>query len=80
MHQILAMLAGGDRRSIGRADEVAALAESDPGLLPLLISGMSNHEPLIRMRCADAADALNARSRARDGVLPPMPRKREPGR
>jgi hypothetical protein len=61
MHAVLAMLADGDRRSIGRANEVAALVESDPALLPVLLSGMSDRDPLIRMRCADAAEKVTLR-------------------
>lgn len=61
MHVILAMLTGGDRRSIGRADEVAALVEADPDLLPVLLSGMSDRDPLIRMRSADAAEKATLR-------------------
>jgi hypothetical protein len=61
MHALLTMLGGGDRRSIGRANEVAALVEADPAQLPVLISGMSAQDPLIRMRCADAAEKATLR-------------------
>jgi hypothetical protein len=55
-HPLLAMLAGGDRRSIGRAAAAAAHAEKQPELLLVLIEGMGCADPLIRMRCADAAE------------------------
>lgn len=61
MHHILTLLAGGDRRSIGRANEVAAMAEAEPALLAVLLSGMSDPDPLIRMRCADAAEKVTLR-------------------
>ena len=41
MHPILNMLEGGDRRSIGRSNEVAALVLEKPELFEVLISGMS---------------------------------------
>jgi hypothetical protein len=55
-HPLLTMLAGGDRRSIGRAGEAAALADERPELLAVLIDGMAHADPLIRMRCADAVE------------------------
>jgi hypothetical protein len=55
-HPLLAMLAGSDRRSIGRADEAAALVDGRPELLAVLIDGMGCADPLIRMRCADAVE------------------------
>jgi hypothetical protein len=53
---ILALLEGGDRRTIGRADEVAALVSRDPGLFPQLIAGLWSDDPLVRMRAADATE------------------------
>jgi HEAT repeat protein len=50
------MLRGGDRRSIGRANEVAALVQEDPPLINSLIGGLENADPLIRMRAADALE------------------------
>lgn len=61
MHDILAMLSGGDRRSIGRANEVAAIVGAEPALLPVLLSGMLDPDPLICMRCADAAEKVTLR-------------------
>jgi HEAT repeat protein len=54
--RLLGMLKGGDRRSIGRADVVARIVMRQPRLLPLLIDGMADPDPLVRMRAADAAE------------------------
>jgi HEAT repeat protein len=53
---ILTLLEGGDRRSIGRADEVAAMVSKDPGLFPSLIKGLWSDDALVRMRAADATE------------------------
>ncbi len=58
MHTILKMLEGGDRRSIGRSNEVVALVLKKPELFGVLISGMSLDDILVRMRCADAAEKV----------------------
>jgi hypothetical protein len=55
---ILVLLEGGDRRTIGRADQVAALVSRDPGLFPKLIAGLWSADPLVRMRAADAAEKV----------------------
>jgi len=55
---ILARLTGGDRRSIGRADEVAAIISRDSALFPQLIAGLSSEDPLLAMRAADAAEKI----------------------
>ena len=57
---ILEMLAGGDRRSIGRVDEVVAEVLNDRGLLAVLFDGMLSDDPIIRMRSADAAEKVTA--------------------
>ena len=58
MHKILKMLEGGDRRSIGRSNEAAALALERPNLFDVLVAGMSMEDPLLRMRCADAVEKI----------------------
>lgn len=60
MHVILKMLQGGDRRSIGRSNEAVALALAKPELFDVLISGIALDDPLVRMRCADAAEKVAA--------------------
>lgn len=49
-------LAGGDRRSIGRANEIVELLQSQPRLLPQLIHEMWNPDPIIAVRAADAVE------------------------
>ncbi|SRR5208283_5731241 len=56
---ILALLTGGDRRSIGRADQVAAIVSKNPALFPDLIAGLRNEDLLVRMRAADAAEKVS---------------------
>lgn len=55
---ILALLMGEDRRTIGRADQVAANVTRNPRLFPNLISGLWSADPLVRMRAADAAEKI----------------------
>ena len=54
--QILQMLEGGDRRSVGRAAEVAELVQADPALVGALFAGMEGDDPVVRMRAADALE------------------------
>jgi len=58
MHDILKKLQGGDFRSIGRSDEVAADVLIDPSLFEVVFEGMLHSDPLIRMRCADAVEKI----------------------
>ncbi|MEQ1668894.1 MAG: DUF6157 family protein [Sulfuriferula sp.] len=58
MHAILKMLQGGDRRSIGRSNEVVAWVLEKPELFDVLMSGMKLDDPLVAMRCADAAEKI----------------------
>jgi hypothetical protein len=53
---ILEKLTGGDRRSIGQSDEVAALVLKRPALFAQLMRGLRAEDALIRMRAADAAE------------------------
>lgn len=64
----LALLAGGDRRSIGRADQVAAIVSKDRTLFPELIAGLWSEDPIVRMRAADAAEKV---SREHPALLKP---------
>ena len=52
------LLAGGDRRSIGRSDHVAAVVRGKPELFPELITGLWSKNPVIRMRTADAVEKV----------------------
>jgi hypothetical protein len=60
---ILTALEGGDRRSIGRADQVAAAVLRDLRLFPELIAGLWSADPLVRMRAADATEKVTRKNR-----------------
>lgn len=60
MHPILEKLKGGDRRSIGRANEVVKQVLRNPALLGELFKGMRSDDALVRMRAADAAEKVTA--------------------
>ena len=51
-------LAGGDRRSLGRANELLTVVERKPELLRELICEMWNADRLVAMRAADAVEKL----------------------
>ena len=65
---LAAMLAGGDRRSLGRANSLAAVVLGKSQLLAELLACLWNDDPVIRMR---AADALEKISRRRPELLRP---------
>ena len=58
MSDILKQLTGGNRRSIGRVDEVVKEVLADPSLFEAVLAGMLHDDPLIRMRCADAVEKI----------------------
>ncbi len=60
MHEVLTKLTGGDRRSIGRSEEVVADVMRDPTLFDVVFGGMLSEDPLIRVRCADAVEKITA--------------------
>jgi hypothetical protein len=55
---ILAKLKGGDRRSIGAANQVAHQVSKTPALFAELIPGLLDTDPVIRMRTADAVEKI----------------------
>ena len=57
--ELNALLAGGDRRSIGRADALAVMVLKQPALFSELIAGLWDTDPLVRMRAADAAEKVS---------------------
>lgn len=57
--ELLNLLRGGDRRSIGQSDRVAVIVSRDLSLFPQLISGLRSEDPLIRMRAGDAAEKVS---------------------
>jgi HEAT repeat protein len=58
--KISAMLEGRDRRSIGRADEVARLVLREPRRFGQLIELLSDENPVLRMRAVDAVEKVSA--------------------
>jgi sulfur carrier protein ThiS len=60
MHPILKKLAGTDRRSIGKAEEVVADVLANPALFDVVLGGMLHDNPVIRMRAADAVEKITA--------------------
>ena len=60
MHPLLQKLAGTDRRSIGKTNEIVAAVLADPGLFAALFNGILNDDPVLRMRCADAVEKITA--------------------
>ena len=72
MHAILKKLVGGDRRSIGRANEVVEEVLARPALFRALFQGLSADEYVVQMRAADAIEKI---TRARPGLLIPYKKK-----
>lgn len=54
-------LTGGDRRSIGRSNEVVAAVLRDPSLFGVLFDGLWSSDPLIRLRTADALEKITVK-------------------
>jgi HEAT repeat protein len=61
MNQILEKLVDGDRRSIGRSNEVVADVLKNPAFFESVFDGMLHKDPIIRMRAADAVEKITAR-------------------
>jgi hypothetical protein len=59
MANILSSLRGGDRRSIGNVDEVVAAVRKKPHLFKDLVAGLSDEDPVVRMRAADAMEKIS---------------------
>lgn len=53
---IAAMLKGRDRRSNGKSNHIAKLVLLEPGRFPDLVKCLSDKDPVVRMRAADAAE------------------------
>ena len=58
MHAILKKLRGGDRRSIGRVDEVVEQILRSAVLFEELVNGLLEDDPIVRMRSADAVEKI----------------------
>jgi hypothetical protein len=61
MNGILEMLAGGDRRSTGRSDEVVAAVLANETLFREVFRGLYSEDPVVCMRAADALEKITAR-------------------
>jgi len=55
---IATMLKGGDRRSIGRANQIAKFVLSKPKRFAELIECLWDEDPIVRMRAADAVEKV----------------------
>ncbi|UCD78663.1 MAG: hypothetical protein JSW26_25200 [Desulfobacterales bacterium] len=60
MHSLLKKLRGGDRRSIGRVEEVVEDVLEDASLFEPLLGGLFVDDPVVRMRAADAVEKITA--------------------
>jgi hypothetical protein len=58
--KITSILAGRDRRSIGRAYEIARLVPRHPRRFRELITCLWHESPVVRLRAADAAEKVSA--------------------
>jgi hypothetical protein len=58
--KIASILAGRDRRSIGRANEVSRLVLKEPRRFRELIACLWHENPVVRMRAADTAEKVSA--------------------
>lgn len=56
---LLDLLRGGDRRSIGRSDQAAQIVLRNPKLFSKLIAGLWSDDALVRMRAADSAEKVS---------------------
>jgi hypothetical protein len=54
------ILQGGDRRSLGQANQLVALILSQPKRFPELLECLWSDDPVVRMRAADAAEKISA--------------------
>ena len=72
MHPILKKLAGGDRRSIGRSNEVVAQVLARPAHFRHLFEGLFSDDAVVRMRAADAIEKITVQ---RPELLRPFKRK-----
>ncbi len=58
---IRALLRGGDRRSIGRVPHVLERVKASPRLLDRLVAALSDADPVVCMRAADALEKASRR-------------------
>ena len=78
-----ARLCGGDRRSIGRADEVAADVQAEPSLFGTVFELMFDEDEIVRMRAADVVEKVTVQTPRllqpfKAGFLARLPAIRQP--
>ena len=54
MDNLLKMLSGGDRRSIGKADAVVDVLRKEPVRFQEVFKGLYSQDPVVRMRAAES--------------------------
>ena len=62
MNSILQMLAGGERKSIGKANEVVKLVRNDKALFDEVFEGIFNEDPIISIRSADVVEKVSRKN------------------
>jgi len=58
MKNLISMLKGGDRRSIGRVNEVVRTVIKEPERFRELVDGLLTDDEVVRMRCADTIEKV----------------------
>jgi hypothetical protein len=61
MKTLLEKLKGGDRRSLGKVNEVVAEVLESPPLFATLFDGMLHADPVVAMRAADAVEKITVK-------------------
>lgn len=72
IHPLLKQLAGTDRRSIGKSEQVVKQVLANPKLFAIVFDGMLGDDVVLRMRCADAVEKITVQ---RPDLLHPYKRK-----
>jgi hypothetical protein len=60
MLPLLPKLTGTDRRSIGKSNQVVVQVLKNPRLFRVVLAGMLDPDPVLRMLCADAVEKITA--------------------
>ena len=60
MHGVFALIAGGDRRSIGNVNAVLAAVENDPSFFEVAFHGLLSENALICTRAASSTEYCKA--------------------
>ena len=60
MAKLLSELRGGDRRSIGKVDEVVSAVRKKPEFFNDLVTGLFDADPVVHMGAADAMEKISS--------------------